>query len=44
MLTKLNRLNGYFGLESRSDCCLYLGTFIVGGVLYAVDMFIAYIL
>lgn len=40
----LAKLNDYFGLESRLDCAWYYGTFIVGGALYAVDMFIAYVL
>ncbi|MCU5635356.1 MULTISPECIES: hypothetical protein [Bacillus cereus group] len=38
------KLNDYFGLESRSDRILYYGTFIVGGVLFLIDMAIAYIL
>lgn len=40
----MEKLNDYFGLESRSDRILYYGTFIVGGALYTIDMFIAYIL
>ncbi|MGG5762671.1 DUF3961 domain-containing protein [Bacillus proteolyticus] len=37
------KLNGYFGLETLSDRIYYYGVFGVGGTLYAVDMFIAYI-
>ncbi|SFD50292.1 hypothetical protein SAMN04488168_1467 [Bacillus sp. 491mf] len=38
------KLNDYFGLYTKSDRALYYGTFIVGGALYTIDMFIAYVL
>ncbi|MCC2383565.1 MULTISPECIES: DUF3961 domain-containing protein [Bacillus cereus group] len=38
------KLNHYFGLETLSDCVWYYGVFGVGGTLYAIDMFIAYVL
>ncbi|WP_369899720.1 hypothetical protein [Bacillus manliponensis] len=40
----MRKLNEYFGLEMTFDRIWYYGTFIVGGVLYTVDMFIAFIL
>lgn len=41
MFAKLNR---YFGLETLSDRVWYYGVFGVGGTLYVIDMFIAYVL
>ncbi|MBO1579982.1 DUF3961 domain-containing protein [Bacillus sp. XF8] len=38
------KLNDYFGLETLSDRIWYWGVFGVGGMLYAVDMFIAYVI
>ncbi|EOW9526590.1 DUF3961 domain-containing protein [Bacillus cytotoxicus] len=40
----MQKLNEFFGLESRSDRIWYYGVFGVGGTLYAIDMFIAYVL
>lgn len=40
----MEKVNGYFGLQTRSDCVFYWGTFIVGGALYTIDMFIAWVL
>ncbi|WP_141501816.1 DUF3961 domain-containing protein [Bacillus wiedmannii] len=41
MFAKLNR---YFGLETLSDCVWYWGVFGIGGTLFLIDMFIAFIL
>lgn len=38
------KLNDCFGLETLSDCVWFYGVFGVGGTLYAIDMFIAYLL
>ncbi|MFB5690585.1 DUF3961 domain-containing protein [Bacillus cereus] len=38
------KLNDYFGLETLSDRVWYYGVFGVGGTLYAIDMFITYVL
>ncbi|MGG0262919.1 DUF3961 domain-containing protein [Bacillus mycoides] len=38
------KLNDYFGLETLSDRVWYYGVFGVGGTLYAIEMFIAYVL
>ncbi|KFN01343.1 DUF3961 domain-containing protein [Bacillus clarus] len=38
------KLNGYFGLDTTSDRTWFYGVFGVGGSLYAIDMFIAYVL
>lgn len=40
----LTKLNNYFGLYTTSDRLWYYGVFGVGSTLYAIDMFIAYIL
>ncbi|WP_255300718.1 hypothetical protein [Bacillus cereus] len=37
------KLNDYFGLEALCDRFWYYGVFGVGGTLYAIDMFIAYV-
>ncbi|MDR4152101.1 MULTISPECIES: DUF3961 domain-containing protein [Bacillus] len=41
MFAKLNR---YFGLETLSDRVWYYGVFGVGGTLFLLDLFIAYVL
>lgn len=38
------KLNDYFGFETLSDRVWYYGVFGVGGALYTIDMFIAYVL
>ncbi|TKA07955.1 DUF3961 domain-containing protein [Bacillus thuringiensis] len=38
------KLNHYFGLETLSDRVWYYGVFGVGGVLFLIDMAIAFIL
>ncbi|MES5917725.1 DUF3961 domain-containing protein [Bacillus cereus group sp. RP37] len=38
------KLNDYFGLETLSDRIYYYGVFGAGVTLYAIDMFIAFIL
>lgn len=37
-------LNDYFGLATDSDRTWFYGVFGVGGVLYTMNMFIAYVL
>ncbi|WP_141532351.1 DUF3961 domain-containing protein [Bacillus cereus] len=38
------KLNDYFGLETLSDRVWYYGVFGVGGTLFLLDLFIAYVL
>lgn len=38
------KLNDFFGLESLADCIWYYGVFIIGSLLFLIDMFIAYVL
>ncbi|WP_441296605.1 DUF3961 domain-containing protein [Bacillus sp. AFS014408] len=37
-------MNEFFGLESLADRTWYYGTFIIGTLLFLIDMFIAVIL
>ncbi|WP_260632210.1 hypothetical protein [Bacillus bingmayongensis] len=37
------RLNDFFGLESLADYAWYYGTFIIGTLLFLIDLLIAYI-
>ncbi|WP_141538061.1 DUF3961 domain-containing protein [Bacillus cereus] len=38
------KMNEFFGLESLADCAWYYGVFIIGTLLFLIDMFIVYIL
>ncbi|ENJ6134247.1 MULTISPECIES: DUF3961 domain-containing protein [Bacillus] len=38
------KMNEYFGLESLADCVWYYGVFIIGSLLFLIDMFIAFVL
>ncbi|HDX9587938.1 TPA: DUF3961 domain-containing protein [Bacillus pseudomycoides] len=40
----MEKVNDYFGLYTASDRTWFYGVFGIGSTLYAVDMFIAYIL
>ncbi|MGQ8813091.1 DUF3961 domain-containing protein [Bacillus sp. NA_165.1] len=38
------KMNEYFGLESLADRSWYYGVFIIGSLLFLIDMFVAHIL
>ncbi|ABA46374.1 MULTISPECIES: DUF3961 domain-containing protein [Bacillus] len=39
----MNRVNDYFGLESKSDCIWFYGFFSISTILFLIDMIIALI-
>ncbi|EOA3904492.1 DUF3961 domain-containing protein [Bacillus cytotoxicus] len=39
----MNRVNDYFGLESKSDCIWVYGFFSISTVLFLIDIIIAFI-
>ncbi|MFB5556714.1 DUF3961 domain-containing protein [Bacillus cytotoxicus] len=39
----MNRVNDYFGLESKSDCIWFYGFFSISTVLFLIDIIIAFI-
>ncbi|HFU6602211.1 DUF3961 domain-containing protein [Bacillus thuringiensis] len=39
----MNRVNDYFGLESKSDCIWFYGFFSISTILFLIDLIIALI-
>ncbi|MEH7457708.1 DUF3961 domain-containing protein [Bacillus sp. JJ1127] len=40
----MQKINKYFGLESRSDCVWFYGFYTVASVLFIINMLIAHVL